>query len=194
MSRRLATGALALVLAACTAPPPDLVAGTEVIHHLLRPRHLSKSPFSVLFEDPKPSDFVSYIFSDMGLREWSLAPATGPDANWPIGRPVDEPEQLRAIGAPVPPPGIHFAARAPVPGKAKQVVVGYDDATNMIIVTGYVAGSAEPALVREWPLPTGVRPEPGVREFTRGHIEKLSAYFQVSPAVFFKGIIQKPRK
>jgi len=46
---------------------PGLEKAAQVIQYMMVPRNLSRSAFSVAFTDPKPSNFVSYIFSPMGL-------------------------------------------------------------------------------------------------------------------------------
>ena len=140
-------------------PPTDLAEAAEVVHYLTRPSVLRHSAFTAAFSDPLPSQFVSYIFSEMGASEW---PGEGSFS----GQQQRDP--THAFPEPVPPPGVVFVARRADPAAGRQLVVTFDDARGVVIVVGYEDPGGEPVLEREWPLPD-VEPAPGMRDY---HYEK----------------------
>jgi len=151
-----------MALPACAPEPPaELREAAEVVHHLMKPDNLARSAFSAAFPDPRPSQFVSFIFSDMGVAEW---PGAG-------GLDTDEDrERLRAVGVPVPPADVAFLPLVPDPTAGKQLVVGFDDQRDVVVVEGYLDPDLEPVLRREWKLPR-VLPAPGVVEVYRSALE-----------------------
>jgi hypothetical protein len=162
-TRRLPWCAL-FVLAACSRDaPPALTHGAEVIHYLLLPATLSRSAFSAGFPDGKPSQFVSYVFSDIGAAEWPTSEEWANDA---------ERAEMKAAGIPMPPRGVEFVPLSPDPKKGMQLVVRHDDGRGMVIVEGYEdpAKSKRPVLVREWPLPK-VQPAPGVEAAYQSNLQ-----------------------
>src|SRR5262245_51585341 len=52
------------------AAPPDLRQAAGVVAYTLRATNLSRSMFSAAHPNGKPSEWVSYWFSDMGVAEW----------------------------------------------------------------------------------------------------------------------------
>lgn len=141
---------LVLTLTACGVSEPDLAQAADVIHYMMKPLHLSRSVFYVAFPDGRPSQFVSFIFSDMGAAEWPLSEAWADEM---------EREQMKAIGAPLVPEGVAFVPLSPDPDAGRQLVVKFDDSRGMVIVEGYVDPTQDPVLTREWKL-SKVEPEP----------------------------------
>jgi len=130
---------------------PELEKAADVIHYMMVPRNLKRSAFAAAFENPTPSKFVSYIFSPMGAAEWPM--------------PADdfEREQMQSIGAPIAPANIGFSPLKVSGQHNRQIVVKYNDETNMVIVEAYNNQAEEAIFTREWELPS-VKPAPGVRE------------------------------
>ena len=158
-SRHLGRGLLpilfagVLLLACSQGVPPELTQAAYVIHYMMKPANLSNSAFSAALENPKPSQFVSYIFSEMGVAEWPDSDAFG----------ELEREQIRAVGAPTVPDGVAFVPRTLDPERGKQIVVGFDDPRGMVIVEGYVDPRSEPVIKRDWRL-QNVSPALGMRQ------------------------------
>ena len=150
-----------LVLAACGESVPELAQAADVIHYMMKPQHLSRSAFYVAFPDGVPSQYVSYIFSEMGAAEWPYS------ETW---ADVMEREQMKAIGAPMVPEDVAFVPLSPDPGAGKQLVVKFDDSRGVVIVEVYVDPAQDPVLAREWKLPK-VEPEPFMEDFYRSYVE-----------------------
>jgi hypothetical protein len=154
---------LVILLTACHANKPalelapnNLKQAARVVEHMLEPRQLSRSAFSVVFAEGTPSQFVSFMFSDIGTAEWPDSEAMA-EQN-PMLR-----EQAQAIGAPLIPKGVAIIARAPSPKSGKQIVVKADDGRGVVIVEGYTDPTLGPVLVREYRVPK-VKAAPGVKE------------------------------
>jgi len=154
----LATLAMPL---ACQKAPPELKQGMDVIGYMLAPRHMKRSAFSAAFPNGKPSQFVSFLFSDMGAAEWPAAEDAVTDM---------EREQMKAIRAPMAPAGVAYVPRRVDPTRGKQVVITFDDERGMVIAEAYVDPLAEPVLVREWKLPH-VKPGRGVADMHRSNAD-----------------------
>jgi len=160
---------LAILLAACSQPaahkidlaPPELKQAARVVEFMLRPRNLSRSAFSVLFPESKPSEFVSFMFSDLGVAEW-------PDSEVMAEHDPMIRDQAKAIGAPLMPKGVAFIPRELAPESGKQIVIKADDARGVVIVVGYAAPNLPPMLVSEFKVPK-VTPGPGIREMVESN-------------------------
>jgi hypothetical protein len=97
------------------------------------PKNLSRSGFSAQ-PNKSPSNFVSYMFSDLGAAEWPYTEEMAQE-NPSIG------EEAKAIGMPLIPKGVALVPRQPDRAQKKQLVIKADDARNMIIVEGYTLDS-----------------------------------------------------
>ena len=146
--------------------PADLDQAAQVIHHMMQPNFLTHSSFAAACPDPKPSQFVSYIFSEMSTTEWPASEAYADDL---------EREQMKASGTPMQPLGVAFVPRAVNPQRGRQLVVKFDDFRGMVIVEGYEDPTREPVLVRTWVLPH-VEPAPGVRAMFQSSLRAGMSY------------------
>jgi hypothetical protein len=169
---RAATSILLLIFVvlatvACTeSGPPELVQAAGAIDDMLKPANLSRSMYSVAFPDGKPSNYVSYMFSEMGAAEWP------PSEAW-----ADElvREQMEAIGQTLLPADVAIVPLTVDPSLGKQMVISFDDERGMVMAHGYLDPAGEPTLTREWKLPR-VEPAPGVELFYRANLDEgLSA-------------------
>jgi len=133
---KLALTTLLLISVACSGQrlDPDLQQAVNAARYMTSERFLSRSSFRYLFPEAKPSQFVGYIFSDLGVAEWPLA--------------LDEMEQqqLRSAGIPALPATVALVARRPDPGLGKQVVLRADDAADRIIIEAYQDPKTPPRL------------------------------------------------
>lgn len=149
--------AFALTLAACGGDelPPDLYRGVAMIKSMTSPMHLSRSAYSVV-QDGKPSTYVKFMFSSMGVAEW-------PDSEEAAERDPALKEQAAAGHRALVPKGLSFAANAPDPAKSHQIVLKADDAKGILIIEAYDNPAAKPLLIESIHLPK-VEAAPGVLE------------------------------
>ena len=141
---KLFAATLFVLMAACSGssePPPDLVAAVAVVGYLASPRYIEISMYSATAETGTPSEFVSYLFSDMGASERS-EPA----------RPEESGGNGKRGGPPSWPAGIGFYALKPDFRGGRQVVVVPDDARRIIVAEGYVNPAGKPVLRREFAM------------------------------------------
>jgi hypothetical protein len=143
--------------------PKDLEQGADVVGSMLKPNHLSKSMFSAAFPKGKPSQFVSYFFSDMGAAEWPPREDSGEFHQ-------DEIQAMKQAGEIMMPARVAFIPLKPSPGKGKQIVIKYDDGKGVVITEGYIDPSQKPVLVKEWVLPK-VAALPGVEEIYQSNAQ-----------------------
>jgi len=147
---------------------PELSQAANVIQHWLKPHVLSQSAFSTAFDNPKPSDFVCYIFSDMAASEWP-SHKNSPEM-YEIG-------SMKAARIPMSPENVVFVPLAVDPSNTtkKQLVLTFDDDRNLVIVEGYADPHQNPIFKREWNLQK-VRPTPLVRQIFRSNVEMGMSY------------------
>lgn len=147
----LAVGCILTVTPACQAPAPpppkDLDDGAQIIREMMSPRKLEAAGFYGTHPEAKPSDFLSFINSDIGVVLWP------PREDSPFADEL-ELEQSRAIGETVIPKGIAFKRNRPDPNGGRQIVYRADDDNGEIVVEAYIDPSAEqPVFVRRWKFP-----------------------------------------
>ncbi len=147
---------------ACSADePPELRQGAAVVRYMIAPNQLRRSMFSAAYPDPRPSDYVSYLFSTMGAAEWP-APAR-------FSSP-EEIEQMRAIGMPMPPEDVTYLPDQPDPGRGKQIVIRADDVRGVVILEGYLDPQGAPALRQELTL-RRTPPDPIVESIYQSNLQ-----------------------
>ena len=135
---RIAKGILPLLLIVtigCNSSPQmdaDLSQGVASVRYMTSKRWLSRSAFQATFPDKKPSDYVSYLFSDFGVAEWPIA--------------IDEQErqQLRAAGIPPLPADLPLVSNRPDPTHERQIVIRADDAEGVVIIEAYETPNSQP--------------------------------------------------
>lgn len=128
--------ALLATLPACApAVPGDLQQAVAVAQYMASPRWLGRTAFPESApEDPKPSDFVRYVFSDFGVAEW------------PMALDPREEEQLRATRTPVLPPTVSLVPNAPSMEHGRQVVLRPDDAAGVLHIVAYEHPQMDPVM------------------------------------------------
>ena len=154
--------ALALPVSGCgpSAPdaPQDIREAAASIKGSSSPRMLTRSAFYVAYPDGKPTDYVNYIFSTMGSAEM------------PYAFDEFEAEQMRSIGQVPFPSTVTLVPHSRDATADRQLVVSADDERGMLIVRGYLKGTEEPVLEKEWELKK-VSPAPGVSEMYQSNVQ-----------------------
>ena len=143
----LATFVLAIAMAGCgkpqSAPDPQLRQAEQVARHLTSVRHLRRSAYGATAQSGKPSELVSFLFSDIGVAEWPAAD----DGN------AMEREQHRATKTPMFPAGVALVSTSPNARMKRQVVLRADDARGELIAEGYTDPAGPPVFTERWPMP-----------------------------------------
>lgn len=150
MSRMFTVICLCFSVLACQAPAPpppqDLASGARVIREMMKPAKLRDAGFFESYPDPRPSDFVSFINSDLGVILWP------PSEDSPLLGEL-ELEQSRAIGETIIPAGIAYSENRPNPDGGRQIVYRADDESGEVVVEAYSDPGTAPVFVRRWKLP-----------------------------------------
>lgn len=163
---------LVFLLLSCAggeSAPPELEQASDFIAWMLAPVNLSRSTYPVVLPDGTPKQFVSWLFSTMGVAEWP------PDEAMAKQHP-DEAEMARAIGSPLLPTGVRFVHTRPDSSAGKQLVLKWDDARNVVIAEGYLDPSQPPVLTKEWTLPKVQSTNEMARMVAQSHLEMGGSY------------------
>ena len=143
-----------LAFTGCAKPlPPDLEKGMTRVRYITSPKALKKSMFYAVYPQGRPSEFIGYMYSDLGAIDFSgpgnVAPIPGMPANGPS--PYDE--QTRDA-APALPPNVMILPLKTDPSRSQpQIVLKPDDAARQIIVEVYELPSQPPIKVEKRDLP-----------------------------------------
>ncbi|NIP99515.1 MAG: hypothetical protein GWO19_02815 [Nitrospinaceae bacterium] len=121
---------------------PRLEKGVRVVRYMSAARQLKRSSFLAVYPEGKPSEFVSWMFSDLGAAEWP-----------PSEMEMEElrGEGARAIGLPVIPREVGIFSRLRK-DHSRQIIVQADDARGLILVQGYLSPRDPPVFTRKWPF------------------------------------------
>ncbi len=119
---------------------PQLEKAGRVVRYMSAPRQLQRSSFITFYPEGKPSEFVSWMFSEMGAAEW-------PPSEWELDSM--EREGMRSAGMPIIPKSVRIYSRLKKNG-SKQIVVKADDGRGLILIEGYLASDQPPALSKQW--------------------------------------------
>jgi len=123
---------------------PQLEKAISGVRYMSAPRQLQRSSFRAIFPEGKPSDFVGWMFSELGAAEW-------PPSEMEL---MDEEERraIRAIGMPILPQNVEIRQEINPQG-GRQVIVRGDDRQKKIMVEGHLLPEQGPVLTREWAFP-----------------------------------------
>jgi hypothetical protein len=122
---------------------PSLAQLEVVARHLTSPRHLRNSAYSAVRSNGKPSELVSFLFSDLGVAEWPAG-----ESDDPMTR-----EQMQATHTPMFPASGALVHARPSPELGRQLVLIGDDASGEILAVGYL-DPKQPALwTHRWAMP-----------------------------------------
>lgn len=119
---------------------PQLEKASRVVRYMSDPRQLKRSSFLVFYPQGKPSDFVSWMFSEIGAAEW-------PPSEWELDGM--EREGMRSAGIPIFPKevGVFSNQRTDT---ARQIIVKANDSKGLIIVEGFLKPGQPSVLVKQW--------------------------------------------
>ncbi|MCZ6541254.1 MAG: hypothetical protein O6704_06345 [Nitrospinae bacterium] len=73
---------------------PQLEKAGRVVRYMSAPHQLQRSSFIAFYPEGKPSEFVSWMFSEIGAAEW-------PPSEWELG-PMER-KGMRTVSMPIPP-------------------------------------------------------------------------------------------
>ncbi|MFC1541838.1 hypothetical protein ACFL50_05240 [Candidatus Latescibacterota bacterium] len=150
----LGIAAFVIIVRWGTKPKPEastLEKAANAVHWMIAPVNLSRSSFTVAFPNGKPSDYVNYMFSDMGVAEWPPHEDSG-EFTLP---------EMKAMRIPFFPAGVEISQLEPDPEYGMQIVIKDDDNRGVVIVEGYSDPSQPPVMTEEFVLKK-VPPGPGV--------------------------------
>lgn len=121
---------------------PQLEKAGRVVRYMSAPRQLKRSSFRVFYPQGKPSDFVSWMFSEIGTAEW-------PPSEWELDEM--EREGMRSAGIPILPKevGVFSNQRTDV---ARQIIVKAYDSKGLIIIEGFLKPGQPSVFVKQWPF------------------------------------------
>lgn len=147
-ARRGAIATIWLLMVSCGGAPADaeLSQAAQAMAQLARSRHLERSCFYVVYPQGTPTDFVGYLFSDLG------------SADWPVAFEPLEAEQMQSAGITPLPGTVKISAQQREQPEQKELVLLADDAAGDIQLLGYLPNETEPNVEERIPL-TPANPE-----------------------------------
>jgi len=148
MEKLLLAGSLLMLMTGCGSPPDeDLTAANTAFSQMASNRSLSRSCFSVAYPDGQASDFIDYLFSDLGSAEWPVA--------------FDEYEEnaMRSIGQVPLPSNVVVSRLNRTSPSQKELVLVANNAERKVLVKGYLANEPKVVFEDEWPIGTAAADE-----------------------------------
>ncbi len=124
----------------------ELRKGIAVVRYLSAERQLKRSSFLVAYPDGTPKQFLSWMFSSMGVAEW-------PPYEGGMEFSPEEEAMVRKTGMPFIPKGLSLVAENPDIEKGRQVVIFSDEVEPYLVAEGYENPSDPPVIVKRWPFP-----------------------------------------
>lgn len=125
------------------ADDPALRQLESVARHLTGPRHLRQSAYPGIRTSDRPSELVSYLFSDIGVAEWPAGDSGG----------AIEREQMQATRTPMLPAEGALVHARPDPRIGRQLVLSGDDDSGEIVATAYLDPTRPPVYTERWGMP-----------------------------------------
>jgi hypothetical protein len=133
--------------------PPELETTIRVFTRMTSPVMLQNSMFYAVFPQGTPRQYVSFLFSDLGVAEWPP----------PEGVEEDVPEEHL-------PANVAVTHTRPDTARGLQIVIRWDDERRMILFEGYIDPRMPPVIRRETDLPV-VRPSDLARVAAQANLE-----------------------
>lgn len=160
---------LLLALSACGGDRPEgaddatLLQLEAVARHLTGPRHLRASAYPDIRTSDRPSELVSFLFSDIGVAEWPPVDSGPATASGPLVVQTSEMEreQMRSTRTPMFPADGALVHARPDLRIGKQLVLSGDDSSGEIVAEAYLDPNQPPAYTRRWTLPAFSKPPRG---------------------------------
>ncbi|MGB0564544.1 MAG: hypothetical protein ACPGVO_22505 [Spirulinaceae cyanobacterium] len=125
-----------MTLAGCFSASQDaeLAQAAKAVTGMGKARHLKRSCFYIVHPSGQPSDFVGYLFSDLGVAEW------------PIALDPVEAEGMEASGITLLPETVRLAPGQRQNLPEKELVLSANDAEGQVKLAGYLPNEVEPNL------------------------------------------------
>ncbi|MEM8639227.1 MAG: hypothetical protein AAGG51_10490 [Cyanobacteria bacterium P01_G01_bin.54] len=132
-----------MVLGGCSASQDaELAEAVKAASGMGKARHLQRSCFYIIHPNGQPSDFIGYLFSDLGAAEW------------PIALDPIEAEGMKAAGITPLPETVRLSPGQRQYLTQKELVLTGDDAKGAIEIVGYLANETQPNLAATFTLAT----------------------------------------
>lgn len=150
---------LSMLLGSCS-PPNDmaLIQAMEAARGLGQAAHLQRSCFYWIYPQGQPTDFVSYLFSDLGAAEWPIA--LDPDAT----------AEMHAVGITPLPEGVRFSADQRQHRDRKELVLTANNGAGHIELVSYLPGVDKPYRQATFTL-AAVSPDDLTQQFCQAALE-----------------------
>ena len=124
----------------------ELRKGIAVVRYMSAERQLKRSSFLVAYPNGTPDQFLSWMFSSMGVAEW-------PPYEEGVEFSSEEEKMIRKTGMPFIPAGLFLVPEEPDLEKGRQVVIHADIENHRLIAEGYEDPSNLPAITETWEFP-----------------------------------------
>lgn len=160
----------ALLLLSCSSPestvPPDLEQAATIIERFASPLRLQNSMFAAAYPECKATEYVRYLFSDLGAAELPRGESMG-----------DEMDRAQAEAGRMPlwPDSVAMIADKPDGDAGRQIVLTGDDTKNTVTIALYTDPLGAPVATREFTVPK-VIPSAMAQAFFRSNVEMGARY------------------
>ncbi|MDJ1183664.1 hypothetical protein [Roseofilum casamattae] len=151
-------GCILLILGGCQSGDPQLRQASQAMAQMATSKMLSRSCFYWVYPEGQPSEYIDYLFSDLGTVEW------------PIALDAMEAEQMKAIRQTPLPPEVRVSPLERNYPQEKELVLLPDDENGTIAARGYMPDEETPTLETAWPLAIAT-PDEITAQFCHSNIE-----------------------
>lgn len=121
----------------------ELRKGIAVVRYMSSERQIKRSSFLLAYPEGTPEQFLSWMFSPMGLVEW-------PPYEGGLEFSPEEERMVKKTGIPFLPKDLLLVPDEPELEKGRQVVIQADNEGRRLIVKGYENPSDLPVVIKEW--------------------------------------------
>jgi hypothetical protein len=157
------------------SPPidPHLTTTMSIVSDMLAPSNLARSGFAVIFPNGRPSEYVSYFFSEMGKSEWPVSQEESEMLD--INRDVDF-----STGVQILPKDVSLVPFKPDLDLKMQVVMKADDDAKTVVLEAYADPNAAPVLTKALTIPK-VTADPKMKTIVEDNLSLGMGYQYVPP-------------
>ncbi len=121
----------------------ELRKGIAAVRYMSAPRQLQRSSFLVAYPNGTSEQFLSWMFSPLGVAEW-------PPYEGGLEFSVEEESMIRKTGIPFIPTDLALIPQEPDLEKGRQVVIRAG--RGLLIAEGYENPTESPVVVKKWPF------------------------------------------
>ena len=119
----------------------ELRKGIAVVRYMSAPRQLQRSSFLLAYPNGTSEQFLSWMFSPMGVAEW-------PPYEEGLEFSPEEEAMIRKTGMPFIPANLVLIPQEPDLEKGRQVVIRAN--RGLLIAEGYESPEEPPVVVKKW--------------------------------------------